>query len=360
MATPEPDKAGHVEHEVGREIVVKVEGLQKYFGRNHVLRGIDLEVHKGEVVVLIGPSGSGKSTFLRCLNFLEDPTEGDITIGGVHARCGSHGGGFKKAVHEIRMKCGMVFQEFNLFPHKDATENVTEGPDHGEGREEGLRRSRRPTTLLTKVGLADRMDFFPSQLSGGQKQRVAIARAMAMDPVLMLFDEPTSALDPELIGEVLKVMKDLAATGMTMIVVSHEMGFSRDVADRVVYMDEGMFIEQGPPSEVFFNPKDERTIRFLRHILPEKEPEHAKELGIIPDDEGAGRRGDRDRGHVAADDADGAERERRAAARPRAARAADAARGELSRIGGDGQTHRGGAGAAGARPARPVTRGHRA
>ena len=205
----------------------------------------------------------------------------------MHARCGSHGGGFKKAVHDIRMKCGMVFQEFNLFPHKDATENVTEGPIMVKGEKKAAA-IEKAHALLTKVGLADRMDFFPSQLSGGQKQRVAIARAMAMDPVLMLFDEPTSALDPELIGEVLKVMKDLAATGMTMIVVSHEMGFSRDVADRVVYMDEGKFIEQGPPSEVFFNPKDERTIRFLRHILPEKEPQHAKELGIVPDDEGAG------------------------------------------------------------------------
>ena len=244
-----------------------------------MLRGVDLEVHKGEVVVLIGPSGSGKSTFLRCLNFLEDPTSGDITIGGVHVTCGGHGSAFKRAVHDIRMKCGMVFQEFNLFPHKDATENVIEGPIlvKGEKKDEAIRRAH---DLLTKVGLAERMDYFPSQLSGGQKQRVAIARAMAMDPVLMLFDEPTSALDPELIGEVLKVMKGLADGGMTMIVVSHEMGFSRDVADRVVYMDEGQFIEQGPPSQVFFHPRDERTRRFLRHVLPEKEPEHAAELGI--------------------------------------------------------------------------------
>jgi ABC-type polar amino acid transport system ATPase subunit len=263
----------------GRELVVRVKDLHKWFGKNHVLKGIDLEVYRGEVLVLIGPSGSGKSTFLRCLNFLEDPTSGEISVGGVHVTCGGHGGGFKRAVHEIRMKCGMVFQEFNLFPHKDATENVIEGPIlvKGAKKEEAIRRAH---DLLTKVGLADRMDFFPSQLSGGQKQRVAIARAMAMEPVLMLFDEPTSALDPELIGEVLKVMKSLADTGMTMIVVSHEMGFSRDVADRVVYMDEGCFIEQGSPSEVFFHPKDERTRRFLRHILPEKEPEHAAELGI--------------------------------------------------------------------------------
>jgi ABC-type polar amino acid transport system ATPase subunit len=262
-----------------REVIVKVKDLHKYFGRNHVLKGIDLEVYRGEVIVLIGPSGSGKSTFLRCLNFLEDPTTGEITVGGVHVVCGSHGGAFKKAVHEIRMKCGMVFQEFNLFPHKDATENVTEGPIlvRGERKADAVRKAQE---LLTRVGLEDRMDYFPSQLSGGQKQRVAIARAMAMEPVLMLFDEPTSALDPELIGEVLKVMKDLAKQGMTMIVVSHEMGFSRDVADRVVYMDEGLFIEQGPPQEVFFNPRDERTKRFLRHILPEKEPEHAAQLGL--------------------------------------------------------------------------------
>ena len=279
MATPESNAGRQGRHHVGREVVVKVEGLHKYFGRNHVLRGVDLEVHKGEVVVLIGPSGSGKSTFLRCLNFLEDPTSGDITIGCVHVTCGGHGSAFKRAVHDIRMKCGMVFQEFNLFPHKDATENVIEGPIlvKGEKKDEAIRRAH---DLLTKVGLAERMDYFPSQLSGGQKQRVAIARAMAMDPVLMLFDEPTSALDPELIGEVLKVMKGLADGGMTMIVVSHEMGFSRDVADRVVYMDEGQFIEQGPPSQVFFHPKDERTRRFLRHVLPEKEPEHAAELGI--------------------------------------------------------------------------------
>ena len=285
MAAPDntaPQAAG--QHSVGREVVVEVKALQKYFGRNHVLKGVDLQVLKGEVVVLIGPSGSGKSTFLRCLNFLEDPTTGEIAIGGVHVTCGSHGGTFKKDVHQIRMKCGMVFQEFNLFPHKDATENVTEAPIlvRGEKKEAAIQKAQ---ALLTKVGLAERMDYFPSQLSGGQKQRVAIARAMAMDPVLMLFDEPTSALDPELIGEVLKVMKDLAAQGMTMIVVSHEMGFSREAADRVVYMDDGYFIEQGPPSEVFFHPQDDRTKRFLRHILPEKEPEHAKELGIVAVDQ---------------------------------------------------------------------------
>jgi len=281
MGTPETTTtASEGQHTVGREIVVRVKNLQKYFGKNHVLKGVDLEVHKGEVLVLIGPSGSGKSTFLRCLNFLEDPTTGEIEVGGVHVVCGSHGGTFKKDVHQIRMKCGMVFQEFNLFPHMDATENVTEGPIQVKGEKKAAA-IEKAQELLTRVGLAERMDFFPSQLSGGQKQRVAIARAMAMDPVLMLFDEPTSALDPELIGEVLKVMKDLASQGMTMIIVSHEMSFSRDVADRVVYMDDGYFIEQGPPSEVFFHPKDDRTKRFLRHILPEKEPQQAAALGIV-------------------------------------------------------------------------------
>ncbi len=283
MATPSPTRVPLAE----REVIVKIENLEKYFGKLHVLKGVDLEVRKGELIVLIGPSGSGKSTFLRCLNFLEDPTTGDITIGGVHVKCGSHGKDFKQGVHEIRMKCGMVFQEFNLFPHKDATENVIEGPIlvRGEKKEEAVRKAHE---LLAKVGLADRVDYFPSQLSGGQKQRVAIARALAMDPLLMLFDEPTSALDPELIGEVLKVMKELAEGGMTMIVVSHEMGFARDVADRVVYMDEGYFIEQGPPDEVFFNPKDPRTRQFLRHILPEVDPRHAAELGIAEMEEEAG------------------------------------------------------------------------
>ena len=270
----------------GRELIVRVEGLQKYFGKNHVLKGIDLEVFKGEVVVLIGPSGSGKSTFLRCLNFLEDPTTGEIGIGGVHVTCGSHGGTFKKDVHQIRMKCGMVFQEFNLFPHKDATENVTEGPIlvKRDKKEAAIQKAQ---ALLTKVGLADRMDYFPSQISGGQKQRVAIARALAMEPTLMLFDEPTSALDPELIGEVLNVMKELAQEGMTMIVVSHEMGFARDVADRVIFMDEGVFVEQDAPMHLFYHPQHERTRQFLRHILSEKDPRAAAELGIVADDEGA-------------------------------------------------------------------------
>jgi ABC-type polar amino acid transport system ATPase subunit len=217
------------------------------------------------VLVLIGPSGSGKSTFLRCLNFLEDPTSGEIRVGDVHVTCGSHGSRFKKDVHEIRMKCGMVFQEFNLFPHKDATENVTEGPIQVK-RESKADAERKAHELLTKVGLAERMDFFPSQLSGGQKQRVGIARALGMDPHVMLFDEPTSALDPELTGEVLAVMQQLASEGMTMIVVSHEMGFAREVARRIIFMEDGDIVEQGPPQQLFTQPQHERTRRFLRRI----------------------------------------------------------------------------------------------
>lgn len=272
-----------VERAAGPDTLVKVEGLHKSFGKLHVLKGVDFEVRRGEVIVVIGPSGSGKSTLLRCLNFLEEPQKGVVTVGGVSVRCGSRGRAHKQAVHAVRLKCGMVFQDFNLFPHKSVTENVIEAPVLVRRLGKDAARGK-ALELLEKVGLSDRADYFPSQISGGQKQRVAIARALAMEPELMLFDEPTSALDPELIGEVLNVMKDLAQEGMTMIVVSHEMGFARDVADRVIFMDEGCFIEQGPPSEVFFRPKEERTQRFLRHILPEKEPEHAAELGIVAAD----------------------------------------------------------------------------
>ena len=250
--------------------LVKVTNLHKKFGKNHVLRGIDLEVQKGEVVVLIGPSGSGKSTLLRCINFLEEPTSGQISLGGVVAHCGTQGKAYRHAVHDIRLRCGMVFQEFNLYPHKTVTENVTEGPIvvKKEKREAAVRRAE---TLLEKVGLMDHKDHFPSQISGGQKQRVAIARALAMQPELMLFDEPTSALDPELIGDVLGVMRDLASEGMTMIVVTHEMGFARDVANRVIFMDEGVFLEDEKPNDLFFHPKHERTRQFLRHILPDRD-----------------------------------------------------------------------------------------
>lgn len=253
----------------GKEVLVRVEGLHKSFGKLHVLKGIDFEVRRGEVVVLIGPSGSGKSTLLRCINFLEEAQEGRVTVGDTCVECGHHGRVYRQAVQAVRLKCGMVFQEFNLFPHKSVTENIIEAPIHVKGisKEEALKRAH---VLLDKVGLGDRADYFPSQISGGQKQRAAIARALALDPDLMLFDEPTSALDPELIGEVLNVMKELAQEGMTMIVVSHEMGFARDVADRVIIMDEGIFLEQDAPENLFFHPKHERTKQFLRHILPKE------------------------------------------------------------------------------------------
>jgi len=246
--------------------LVRVENLHKSFGKLEVLRGISLEVYKGEVVVLLGPSGSGKSTLLRCINFLEESQRGVITVGTTAVKCGGHGRAHHKSEHEVRLQCGMVFQDFNLFPHLSVLENVIAAPCHVAGVSKGDA-SRKAQELLEKVGLADRADYFPSQISGGQKQRAAIARALAMDPQLMLFDEPTSALDPELIGDVLGVMKNLALSGMTMIVVTHEMGFASDVADRCIFMDGGVFVEEGPPTELLFNPKEERTKQFLRHIL---------------------------------------------------------------------------------------------
>ena len=240
--------------------MVKVKQLHKRFGDLHVLRGIDLEVKKGEVVVIIGPSGSGKSTFLRCINHLEQPSSGEIHIDGGNLDDGS------VDINLIRRTVGMVFQQFNLFPHLTALQNVCLAPTKvlnmpvAEAEELGRE-------LLKKVGLADKEAAYPQQLSGGQQQRVAIARALAMKPKLMLFDEPTSALDPEMIGEVLMVMKELALDGMTMLVVSHEMGFAREVADRIVFMDEGLIIEEGEPSEFFSNPKHERTKAFMSKIL---------------------------------------------------------------------------------------------
>lgn len=240
--------------------MVKVKQLHKRFGDLHVLRGIDLEVKKGEVVVIIGPSGSGKSTFLRCINHLEQPSSGEIHIDGVNLDDGS------VDINLIRQSVGMVFQQFNLFPHLTVLQNICLAPvkvlKMPEAQAEDLARQ-----LLRKVGLADKEPAYPHQLSGGQQQRVAIARALAMKPKLMLFDEPTSALDPEMIGEVLMVMKELALDGMTMLVVSHEMGFAREVADRIVFMDAGLIIEEGEPSEFFTNPKHERTKTFLSKIL---------------------------------------------------------------------------------------------
>lgn len=240
--------------------VINVEQLRKNFGQVEVLKGIDMEVSAGEVVAVIGPSGSGKSTFLRCLNLLETPTDGRIVFEGEVLN--SKGADINK----LRQKMGMVFQNFNLFPHKTVLENLTLTPMlvRGEGRQSA---EQRALELLAKVGLKDRAGSYPSQLSGGQKQRVAIARALAMNPDVMLFDEPTSALDPEMVGDVLQVMKDLAREGMTMVVVTHEMGFAREVADRVVFMDKGIIQEQGTPEQVFSHPKNERTQNFLSKVL---------------------------------------------------------------------------------------------
>jgi ABC-type polar amino acid transport system ATPase subunit len=248
------------------EPIVRVEGLHKWFGMLHVIRNVSLEVMPQEVVVLIGRSGSGKSTLLRCLNFLEEPSTGSITIDGLRVDIPLGQKPDTRQVRALRLKTGMVFQEFNLFPHMTALENVIEGLVTVKGMSK-----EKATPIgeinLARVGLSDKRDEHPIRLSGGQKQRVAIARALAMEPKVMLFDEPTSALDPELIGEVLSAMQRLAFDGMTMIVVSHEMGFSREVAHRVIYMDEGQFIEEGPPDQIFGSPHDPRTKQFLERVV---------------------------------------------------------------------------------------------
>lgn len=243
--------------------MISIKGLHKSFGELEVLKGIDLEIEKGKVVVVIGPSGSGKTTFLRCLNVLELPTEGIIQLD--QQTLDFSGNVAKKTITEFRSNTGMVFQSYNLFPHKTALENVIEGPVivKRENKETAVKKA---SALLEKVGLGDKKNFYPFQLSGGQQQRVGIARALAMEPKVMLFDEPTSALDPELIGDVLNVMKDLASEGMTMVVVTHEMRFAKEVADEVIFMDNGVIVERGAPSEVFDRPKEERTKRFLRKL----------------------------------------------------------------------------------------------
>jgi polar amino acid transport system ATP-binding protein len=250
--------------------MLRAEGVHKRFGRLEVLKGISLEVAPREVMCLLGPSGSGKSTFLRCINHLEKIDAGRLSVDGELVGYRQDG----DRLHELResevarkrAEIGMVFQRFNLFPHMTAIENVTEAPVLVKGlrREDAVRRGRE---LLDRVGLADKVDSYPAQLSGGQQQRVAIARALAMEPKLMLFDEPTSALDPELVGEVLDVMRGLAADGMTMVVVTHEIGFAREVGDTLVFMDDGVVVEQGEPREVFANPRHERTRAFLSKVL---------------------------------------------------------------------------------------------
>jgi len=240
--------------------VIKVIDLHKYFGDLEVLKGINTEIKKGEVVCVIGPSGSGKSTFLRCLNLLEIPTKGEIIINGVSLTDNM------KNLDELRKNVGMVFQQFNLFPHMKVIDNITLAPIKvlKMNKEEAVSRAME---LLGKVGLTDKANVYPSKLSGGQKQRVAIARAMAMNPDIMLFDEPTSALDPEMVGEVLEVIKALAYEGMTMVIVTHEMGFAREVSDRILFMDEGIIYEEGKPSEIFNNPQRPRTKEFLSKVL---------------------------------------------------------------------------------------------
>jgi len=246
--------------------VITIERLDKYFGDLHVLKEVSLTVKHGEVVVLFGRSGSGKSTLLRCINFLEEPTSGVIQVGDLRMEVGPALRARREMIRQIRERCGMVFQEFNLFPHLSVLENVIEAPCtvKGEPRETA---SKRCMALLERVGLAEKAQEYPIRLSGGQKQRVAIARALAMEPDIMLFDEPTSALDPELIGEVLQAMHDLASDGMTMIVVTHEMGFAREVANRMVFIHEGELVEEGPPSQMIASPSDERTKRFLEAVL---------------------------------------------------------------------------------------------
>ena len=244
------------------EVIISVRGLTKHFngGDLQALRGVDTDIHKGEVLVVIGPSGSGKSTFLRCLNLLELPTAGTITFEGVDITDP------KVNINIHRQKMGMVFQHFNLFPHMTVLKNMTIAPMQllKKSKEEA---EKKAMALLERVNLADRADAYPSQLSGGQKQRIAIVRALCMEPQVMLFDEPTSALDPEMVGEVLDVMKELARSGMTMVCVTHEMGFAREVGDRVLFFDEGKIVEEGRPGEIFSNPKEQRTKDFLNKVL---------------------------------------------------------------------------------------------
>jgi ABC-type polar amino acid transport system ATPase subunit len=250
-----------------REVIVHVEGLHKRFGKLEVLKGIDLDLHKGEVVVIFGRSGSGKSTLLRCVNFLEDPSEGWVEVGGMRLSGGHRTRRKREQIRRLRLSVGMVFQSFNLFPHMCALDNVMVGPLTVKGSDKDATRAH-ALQLIEQVGLSDKADEYPLRMSGGQQQRLAIARALAMQPDVMLFDEPTSALDPELTGEVLTVMKSLATDlHMPMIVVTHEMGFAREVADRMVFFHEGAILEQGTPAEMFGDTKFPETRKFLDAVL---------------------------------------------------------------------------------------------
>jgi polar amino acid transport system ATP-binding protein len=253
----------------GADPIVQVDALEKFFGHNHVLRGCSLDVYPRETICIIGRSGSGKSTLLRCINFLEEPSIGTITVDDVEVKANPFNNRSKEdleRIRQIRVRAQMVFQEFNLFPHMKVIDNLIEGPIRVKGvpRDKAIATAEK---FLDKVGLREKRDEYPNRLSGGQKQRVAIARALTMEPKVLLFDEPTSALDPTLVGEVLKVMAELAHEGSTMIVVTHEMAFAREAADRVYFMDEGQFVEIGPPEQVISNPHDERTRVFLSRFL---------------------------------------------------------------------------------------------
>ena len=253
------------------EVVLEATDIEKFFGQNHVLHGVSLAMRKHETVMLIGRSGSGKTTFLRCLNFLEEPTRGTVSMGdlSIEADPLRKGGRSRKSdIRQLRQQTGMVFQEFNLFPHMSVLDNCIDAPIHvkGVGKDEAVARAEK---YLDKVQMGEKRDEFPARLSGGQKQRVAIARALCMEPEVMLFDEPTSALDPELIGEVIVVMEQLAHEGSTMIVVSHEMGFAREAADRVLYLEGGLVVEEGPPEQVLDDPQEEATKLFLKRFLSE-------------------------------------------------------------------------------------------